>query len=366
MKRKLPGKIKRIVVKVGSAILTTEGLGINKAWVKSLVAQIAALVKKSNLEVILVTSGAISAGMGVLGLCARPKLLPPQQAAAAIGQGQLMKIYDSLFRAQKLLTAQILLTRDDLSSRKRYLNAKNTLLTLLNYKTVPIINENDTVSVDEIKFGDNDKLSVLVANLVQAQLLIILSDVDGLYAKGTLVSVVEKIDSQIERLAEGTKSRLGTGGMISKLEAAKICCASGITCIVANGRTPDILLRLIKHEELGTLFLPNKQLVAKKSWIGYSAKISGQIVVDAGAKQALVARKKSLLCKGIAKVHGNFASGDTLSILDTEHREFARGLTNYSSSELDKIKGQSSDQIKAILGFKYYDEVVHRDNLVIL
>lgn len=313
----------------------------------------------------------------MLKLHSRPRFLPQLQAAAAIGQSQLMKMYDTLFKHHGLSTAQILLTREDLSNRKRYLNAKNTLFTLLNYKVIPIINENDTVSVDEIKFGDNDRLSALVATLTQAELLIILSDVDGLYpfparrdgvyVKKTVISRVEKIGSEIERIASAKTSHLGTGGMASKIEAAKICCASGIACIVANGKPSDVLLKILDEEDIGTLFLSKKeQLGAKKRWIGFSAKLGGRIFVDEGAKQALILKKKSLLPKGIVKVSGTFAAGDTLSILDMQNREFARGLTNYSSQELNKIKGQKTDRIQPTLGYKYYDEVVHRDNLVIL
>lgn len=376
MKRNFSLKPKRIVVKVGTAILTSKHYRLNKAWIKKLVAQIAVLIKR-DVEVILVTSGAIGAGMGMLKLNSRPKLLPQQQAAAAIGQSQLMQIYDTFFKEQGLLSAQILLTREDLHNRKRYLNAKNTLFTLLDYHVTPVVNENDTVSVDEIKFGDNDRLSALVANLTQADLLIILSDVDGLYSrsphkkerksKKSVISKVEAIVPEIERIAGATAGKLGTGGMASKVEAAKICTAAGIACIVANGRIGDILLKVLDGQNIGTLFVPkDEQLVAKKRWIGFGAKVSGQIVVDEGAKKALILQKKSLLAKGVARLRGTFAIGDTVSVMDEQNREFARGLVNYSSEELVKIKGQKSDQIKTLLGHKYYDEVIHRDNLVIL
>jgi len=367
MKRNLPVKPKRIIVKVGTGILTSKNYRLNKAWMKNLVAQIASLINK-NIEVILVTSGAIGAGMGMLGLDSRPRLMPQEQAAAAIGQSQLMKIYDTFFKSHNLISAQILLTREDLSNRKRYLNAKNTLRTLLNYNAVAIINENDTVSVDEIKFGDNDKLSALVANLMQADLLIILSDVDGLYGSGRrVISLVERIIPEIEKLATASTSKVGTGGMASKVEAAKICSAAGIACIIANGKVPEVLLKILDAENIGTLFLPKKEkLLAKKRWIGFSAEVNGQIFVDEGAKQALISKKKSLLSGGIVKACGNFRTGDIVSILDTRKHEFARGLTNYSSQELAKIKGQRSDQIKNLLGYKYYDEVIHRNNLVIL
>jgi len=366
MKRSLPVKPKRIVVKIGSGILTSRNYRLNKVRIKKLVAQIAALIDK-NTEVILVTSGAIAAGMGMLRLHSRPKLLPQQQAAAAIGQSQLMRIYDTFFKHYGQLSAQVLLTREDLSNRKRYLNAKNTLFTLLSYNVVPIINENDTVSVDEIKFGDNDRLSALVATLGQADLLVILSDVDGLYAERNVISVVERISPEIERLASAATGRVGTGGMASKVEAAKICCATGLGCIVANGKTPGILSRILDEQDIGTLFLPRKeQLVAKKRWIGFGAKVAGKLFVDEGAKQALTLKKKSLLAKGIVGLGGTFAVGDMVSILDMKNQEFARGLVSYSSEELARIKGQKSERIKTLLGYKYYDEVVHRDNLVIL
>lgn len=367
MERILPARPGRIVVKVGTKILTSKNYSLDKAWIKNLASQFISLINKK-IEPILVTSGAIGAGMGILGLASRPKLLPDQQAAAAVGQGQLMRIYDTIFKQHSLNTAQILLTREDLSVRKRYLNAKNTLFTLLNYKVVPIINENDTVSVDEIKFGDNDRLSALVASLIHAELLIILSDVDGLYTgKKAVIPVVEKITPEIEGLAGKYTSPLGTGGMASKIEAAKVCAASGISCIVANGRLPNVLLKILEGKSVGTLFCPKQQsLRALKRWIGFSAKISGQIFVDQGAKEALTSKNRSLLPKGIVKLRGTFTTGDTVSIKDLENQEFARGLVNYSSEELAKIKGQNTERIKTILGYKYYDEVVHRDNLVIL
>ncbi|MFH1045469.1 MAG: glutamate 5-kinase [Candidatus Omnitrophota bacterium] len=378
-KHRLPFKVQRVVVKVGTRILTTKDYHLDKTWIKKLVAQITQLMEK-HIEVILVTSGAIGAGMGMLGLSSRPKLLPQQQAAAAIGQSQLMRVYDTFFRRHKLLTAQVLLTREDLVSRKRYLNAKNTLLTLLSHKNViPIVNENDTVSVDEIKFGDNDYLSAQVASLIGAELLIILSDVDGLYAtrptkdavanklSQTVIATVEKIDGEIEKVATKSASVVGTGGMISKLAAAKICAASGTACIVANGTTENVLLKIIEGENIGTLFSPNPaQLEAKKRWIGFSARLKGQIFVDGGAAIALIEKKRSLLPKGIVKIRGNFAIGDTVSVLDQHNHEFARGLVNYSAQELIKIKGHKSDQIQSILGYKYYDEAIQRDNLVIV
>ncbi|MFC1631294.1 glutamate 5-kinase [Candidatus Omnitrophota bacterium] len=374
MKRTLPVKPKRIVVKVGTGILTRPDYHLNKAWIRRLTDQLAKLAK-TGVELILVSSGSIGAGTGMLKLAARPKLLPQQQAAAAIGQGQLMKVYDTFFKRHNILTAQVLLTREDLSSRKRYLNAKNTLYTLLSYQAIPIINENDTVSVDEIKFGDNDKLSALVAALVHADLLIMLSDVDGLYAlppanaqsKQQVIPVVREICPEIEKMASSSSTELGTGGMLSKIEAVKICCSAGIACVIANGRRAAVIDQILSGEKVGTLFLPKPgQLVAKKRWIGFSAKVKGVIIVDQGARQALVEKNRSLLPKGVIRTSGNFTVGDPVSILDSKNQEFARGLSNYSCAELNKIKLLNTDQIKNKLGYKYYDEVVHRNNLVIL
>lgn len=370
--RNLP-KIKKIVVKIGTSILTEDDNQLSVSMIDSLTEQVSSLLK-DNKKVVLVTSGAIGAGMGLLGIKRRPRSLPEQQATAAIGQSRLMRLYDESFKKRGRLTAQVLLTREDLKDRARYLNARNTLMTLLDHGVVPVVNENDTVAVDEIKFGDNDTLSSLVANLIGADLLIILSDIDGLYARNpvtgvrtSLVSLVKKITPEIENMADGTNRHVSVGGMATKIEAARIATHAGIYLVIANGKEKDVILRIIRGGEIGTLFLssPDK-LDAKKHWIAYTSKSKGKIIVDTGAKDALLHRGKSLLSSGIVGLEGSFEPGDMVLIEEKSGKEFARGLANYSSSELEKIKGVKTGQIEDILGYKYYDEVVHRDNLVIL
>jgi len=364
--------LKTIVVKVGTKVLAGKGYTLDKSEIKNLVDQIAALAK-NNIKVIVVSSGAIGAGMGLLKLKQRPAVLSKLQACAAVGQSHLMQVYDGLFRAHGILTAQILLTQEDLNDRKRYLNAKATIQTLLEEGVVPIVNENDTISTEEIKFGDNDKLSSLVANLISADLLVLLSNVDGLYRYGaknletTPIAVVDKITDEIESLARKGTDALGTGGMISKLQAAKVAAASGIPCIIANGRKKNILTDIVVNKKsAGTLFLPTSfKIAAKKRWLGFGAKPKGAIGVDSGAKEAL-GRNKSLLASGIWAAKGEFKKGDIISIVDIDGREFARGIANYSFHEVIKIKGLKAAQIEGALGFKREDEVIHKDNLVIL
>lgn len=366
-------KFKRIVVKIGTGVITGANNRLDRRKTKGIVNQIAKIADRG-IQVIIVSSGAIVAGMGLLKMRARPQALPQLQACAAIGQNQLIRLYEDLFKKKGYLTAQILLTQDDLTDRKRYLNAKNTIFTLLEKKTIPIINENDTVSTEEIKFGDNDRLSSLVANLVESDLLIILSNIDGLYEydpktnkKIRSIGIVDRITRDIENLVLKQKSKTGVGGMVSKLQSAKISTSSGIPCIIANGKKKDVLLRLTDGERLGTIFLPSRDVInAKKHWIAYTSKVQGAIIVDSGAKNALVSRQKSLLASGVINEEGKFDVGDVISIRDDKNNEFARGLTNYSSFELKKIKGLRTSQIEESLGYKYYDEVVHRDNLVIL
>jgi len=366
-------KSKRIVVKLGTSLLTAKKNRLDKGRIGSIVGQIAELWDKGN-EVLLVTSGAIGAGMGLLKMNERPHSLQKLQACAAVGQSELMRIYDHFFSKKGRLTAQLLLTAEDLSDRKRYLNAKNTLHTLLEEGIVPIINENDTVSTEELRFGDNDKLSGLVANLIGADLLVMLTDVDGLFrcdAKGRKLGIcikeVTQITDEVKKLAHKTKTKLGIGGMTSKIEAGKLCIDSGICCVVANGCKKDILLNIMEGKPEGTTFLPRGvKITAKKHWIAHSAKVRGRIIVDSGAKDALIIKKKSLLSSGIVDLQGNFIAGDVISVIDKSNKEFARALTNYSSSEIRKIKGLKTSQIKNALGYKSSDEVLHRDNLVVL
>jgi len=362
-------KARRIVVKVGSSLLTEKNR-LNLKRIEEIVDQLAFL-QKENKEVILVTSGAIAGGMGRLNL-KKLTTIPQKQAAAAIGQNLLMGIYERLFKKRGCLVAQVLLTSEDIQNRKRYLNARNTLLTLLNYKAIPIVNENDTVAVNEIRFGDNDTLSALVASKVEADLLIILTDTKGLYTTdpkkrgAKLIEEVSQITPQLERMASGPGTLKGTGGMVTKLRAAKIACSSGVAMVIADGRMRNVLLKVLAGERLGTLFLPKERLKSRKKWIAFGVILKGKIRVDRGAREAISKRGKSLLPSGIIEVKGRFSIGDGVSIADEENREFARGIVSYSSSEVDKIKGKKTSRIENILGYKDYDEVIHRDNLVIL
>ena len=372
MKRSEIGKAKRVVIKVGTALLTRAGVDLDERIIDDLVGQIADLMR-GGVEVIIVTSGAISAGVGRLGLRARPKLLPELQAAAAVGQSVLIACYERCFGRHGHWVAQILLTHDDLRDRARHLNARNTINTLLALGVIPIINENDTVSVDEIKFGDNDMLSALVANLVKADLLVILSDIEGLMTAdpkrsgaARLISEVSEITDEIISFAEGTGNSGGTGGMRSKLEAARIVTGAGETAVIADGREKNILARIFRGDDVGTLFLPSKEKMrGRKRWIAYFTRPRGEIHVDGGAADALCTKGKSLLASGVISVEGDFHAGDTVRIAGRSGREIGRGLVNYTSGELKKIMGKKTGQIEAVLGYKYYDEVVHRDNLVI-
>ncbi|MFQ5867029.1 MAG: glutamate 5-kinase [bacterium] len=362
---------KRIVIKIGTTVLTKPSGVINEVTIKRIVDDVAELLN-SGAEAIIVTSGAIGAGLGRLKLQGRS--IREKQALASIGQGHLMSIYEKFFRKHNRLVAQVLLTSDDLAQRQRYLNARNTLLTLLGLGVVPVVNENDTVAVEEIKFGDNDRLSALVASKVEADQLLILTDVDGFFSadpraerKVKLIKEVESITPELEEKASGRGSQRGTGGMVTKLEAAKIATASGITMYVANGNRKEVLKKIWNGENPGTKFLPAKEkIVSRKRWIAFDTKMEGKIAVDEGARDALLRRGKSLLPSGISSVEGRFNPGACVAVVDMEGKEFARGLTSYSSDEIEKIKGKKSSQIEKTLGYKDYDEVIHRDNLVVL
>lgn len=359
------------MVKVGTGVITTKDGLLDATQVANISRQMVALRRRGH-EVAVVSSGAVGAGMGELNVRKRPTTLPEIQAVAAVGQSKLIGAYDDCFKTEGYHAAQILLTREDLEERRRYLNTCNTIGALFGLKVIPVINENDTVSVEEISFSDNDILSVMVTNLLRAELLVMLSSVDGLYGRPDkdtgLIPLVEEITADIERLASRSKTHLGMGGMESKLKAARIATNSGEAVIIANGREPDILVRIMEGEELGTLFTPvRKKLTSRKRWIGFTLRPKGRIYVDDGACNALLKGGKSLLASGITGVDGSFERGDVVSISTlTNNAEFARGLTNYSSAELMKIKGQSSASIKKILGSKPYDEVVHRDNMVLI
>ncbi len=356
----------RIVVKVGSSFLTDGNGSLNTSRLRSLVSQISRL-RHAAMDVVLVSSGAIAAGMGVLQDRRRPKDLSQLQAMAAIGQNLLMHEYEKQFRRKKLVTAQILLTAEDLRDRTRYLNARNTLLALTGRGVVPVVNENDTVATDEIRFGDNDRLSSLVASLVDAGLLIILSDVDGVYDRqGALIPRVDRIGPELMELAGKTTGHTTVGGMVTKLEAARIAVNSGIPVIIANGRTRNILPELVQGKGRGTRFSVTGKMAGKKRWIAFGCRSCGRIIVDAGAREAVVSKGRSLLASGIISCEGKFLSGDLVLICDEDGNEVARGLVNYSSEELVKIQGSNTSRIESLLGYKTYDEVVHRDNLAVL
>ena len=368
MKRtELVKKSKRIVIKIGTRVITDSDGTLDAIQIERLVSQIASL-KERGLQVIIVTSGAIGAGIAQLGLKHRPQGLSQLQACAAVGQSQLMQIYNEEFKKRHFVIAQILLTAEDLRSRTRYLNARNTVFSLLDEDVIPIVNENDTVAVDEIKFGDNDRLSALVTNLVQADLLVILSDVDGLYNdRGDLIGEVTKITREIEDWCKKKRTKLGTGGMFTKIEAAKIVTRIGEGMIVANGKRKDVIIDIFSGEHIGTFFEPiGEGLAGKKQWLAFFAKPQGNIIVDKGAHEVLVSKGKSLLAAGIIEIKGNFKVGDIVSVTDSMGTEFARGLVSYSSEEITKIKGLKTSQIHTTLGYKSHDEIIHRNNIVIL
>lgn len=361
-----------IVVKVGTAILSKPSGRLDAFYIRSLTDQICQLLKLG-YKVILVSSGAIGAGVEALRLPHRPMArdLLRLQACAAIGQGRLMRLYEESFRKRGTHAAQILLTQEDFDSSRRALMARDTIMSLIEeFKAVPVINENDTVATEEIKFGDNDKLSALVSSLVGAHTLIILTDVDGVYSPKDkkFIPLVTHISHDIEKMARPSKGKFGIGGMIGKLRAAEIAMQSGATCVITNGRIKNVLLKIEKKEPLGTTFLPAKiKTKGKKRWLAFSPRPKGSIVVDDGARTALVAGNKSLLAAGIKDIFARFQAGDVVSIMGLDGDGFAKGVVNYSSQELNMIKGLKTDQIEQRLQRKVtHEEVVHRDNLVIL
>jgi glutamate 5-kinase len=366
-------KSRRIILKIGSGVLTTPEGKFNKNCIIKIAKDIVSAHKRGE-EIILITSGAIVAGRDKLKWKGKFLTLPEKQAAAAVGQSQLMHLYEEIFRKNNCLTAQILLTADDLSNRHRYLNVRNTLFALLKHKVIPIINENDSVAVEEIMFGDNDTLSALVSSKMEADFLILLTNVNGFYTcdplknkKARLIKEVKEISSYLEKKAEGTWDWRGTGGMQTKLKAAKIAIASGVSTFIVNGLKEGVVSKILDGENPGTKFLSkNIKIVGRKRWIAFGARMKGEITVDEGAKEALVAKGKSLLPSGIKKAEGEFKIGDGISIVDLKGNEFARGLSYYSSEEIERIKGKLTKEIKHILGYKNYDEVIHRDNLVLL
>jgi glutamate 5-kinase len=361
------------IVKVGTSVLTGAEGTLDLARIHHLAEQISAVID-SGRKVALVSSGAVGAGIGQLGLKRRPENLRQLQAAAAIGQSYLIRAYDEGLRQHGRHAAQLLLTHEDFDSRPRYLNMRNTLHALFEYNAVPIINENDTISVDEIKFGDNDRLAAMVTNLLQAPLLVILSVVDGLYetdpvtqSRTDLVALVPQIDDSVLSLASSSRSALGTGGMQSKLAAARLVTQAGGSVILASGTRPDPLTRILAGERVGTLFLAHGQTHrARKRWIGLTARPRGHYIVDAGARRAIESGSKSLLAIGIVDVVGEFDKGDVVGIRDASGQEFARGLSNFATPDARTIRGLHTDQARAALGSALYEEVIHRDNLVLI
>ena len=362
-----------IVIKVGTNVLTRADGTLEPNQVHSLADQIFRL-KQAGKKVALVSSGAIGAGMGRLGLKQRPTDLRHLQACAAVGQSFLMRAYEDSLARYGIPTAQILLTAGDFDNRTRYLNVRNTILTLFESNCLPIINENDTISVAEIRFGDNDTLAALVTNLIQAPLLILLTVVDGLYSAdpntdptASLVHTVKQINKDVLEKAGVTKSSLGSGGMKSKLKAARLATMAGESVIMANGSIPGVLDSIFAGELIGTLFLAAKQnMTAWKRWLGWAARPQGKIILDAGALVALCSKGKSLLPIGVASVSGSFHKGAVVSICNLEGEEYGRGLSNYSATDIAKIAGKKSDKIIELLGILPYEEVIHRDNLVII
>ena len=371
--RRALSRVRRVVVKVGSGLITEAGQGPDGKRIAALAADLAAAVGERR-EIALVSSGAIVTGMARLGLPARPRSIPEKQAAAAVGQSALMWHYEQAFKKHGLKVGQVLLTGQDVGDRGRYLNARNTLLALLDFGVLPIVNENDTVAVDEIKVGDNDNLAALVAHLIDADLLILLTDVDGLYTgdprrdpSARRLDTVEVVNEDIRRLVFDEAGAVSVGGMATKLEAAQKAGASGIPMVIANGREPAVVERLLKGELLGTYFQPrDDRLAARKRWIGYAVRPQGRLTVDAGAKKALTERGKSLLPSGLVEISGEFQAGEVVALADAEGGDFARGLVNYDAAELRKIRGAKTADIERALGYKGVGEVIHRDNLVVL
>ncbi|MFZ2447104.1 MAG: glutamate 5-kinase [Syntrophobacteraceae bacterium] len=367
-------RCRRVLIKVGSAVLTGPK-GLNRVMIHRLSDQIAELRERNaGLDVLVVSSGAVASGLRKVGLTERPKSIPHKQAAAAVGQSVLMEAWEAAFDKYDLMVAQVLLTSEDLAHRHRYLNARNTLETLLSWGILPILNENDTVVVEEIKFGDNDQLSATIAGLVGADLVINLTDTEGLYdcdprlnASARLIPAVARVDAKVLACATPAPGTVGTGGMLSKLHAAKKCLASGIPMIIAPGRERDVILRLFAGEALGTLFLPRERAYqGKKVWLANLPKPVGDLTLDEGAVTALQKRGRSLLPIGIREVRGSFGVGAPVRCVDKEGNIIGIGLTNYKSAEIEAIKGRHSEEIEGLIGYKHSDEVIHRDNFVLM
>lgn len=373
MSRSNFANVRRVVVKIGSSLLTKGGQGLDKAAIAAWVGQMAGL-RRRGVDVILVSSGSVAEGMSRLGLKARPKTLHELQAAASVGQMGLVRVFDDNFQQHGLHASQVLLTHDDLSDRQRYLNARSTLLTLLNFGVVPVINENDTVATEEIRFGDNDTLAALVANLVEAELLIILTDQKGLftgdpglYPDATLISEISVNDDRLDKMAGDSRSGLGRGGMFTKVRAARLASRSGAATVIASGAVVDVIASVIAGADLGTYFLPDiEPLAARKRWLAGQLQVKGRLVLDAGAVRVLKTEGKSLLAVGVKGVSGQFARGELVSCVDEEGLEVARGLANYGHADAQLIAGKSSLEFEKILGYADDAEIIHRDNMVLI
>ena len=365
--------VKRIVIKIGSSLLTKGGQGLDKTAISAWVNQMVGL-KRRSVDVILVSSGSVAEGMSRLKLKVRPKTLHELQAAAAVGQMGLVRVFDDNFQSHGMHAAQILLTHDDLSDRQRYLNARSTMLTLLKLDVIPVINENDTVATEEIRFGDNDTLAALVANLVEAELLIILTDQKGLYTgdpglypDAELILQISVNDSRLEKMAGESRSGLGRGGMYTKVKAARLASRSGAATVIAPGVVDNVIGKVISGEEIGTYFLPDMEpLVARKRWLAGQLQVKGQLVLDAGAVKVLKSDGKSLLAVGVKSVSGRFERGELVSCVDENGLEIARGLINYGKADAGLIIGKSSSEFETILGYADDLELIHRDNMVLI
>lgn len=369
--RALARKARRLVVKIGSSTLT-DASGLRSRVFSELARQVAQL-REDGRQVVIVTSGAIAAGSRALGWTQPRRSMPEKQAAAAVGQVGLMELYRRRFARHGLPVGQVLLTRSGLEDRERYLNARHTLLTLLELGAIPIVNENDTVATDEIRFGDNDNLSATIVNLVEAELLVIFTDVDGLYQRPPrageplppIFSVVPEISAEIAAVAAGSSSAFGRGGMTTKLEAARAAARSGAATVLCNGRERNALLRVAAGESLGTLFLPGHRLASRKHWLAFTRVTRGALQLDAGAARALASQGKSLLPAGISRVDGDFGIGDPVACHAPDGAELARGLVNYASDAIRRIAGQPTGRIERLLGYSNGPEVIHRDDLVL-
>lgn len=372
-KREQIKQSKRCVIKIGSALLTNDGAGLNIAGIATWVKQIAEL-KNNNIEVVLVSSGAVAEGMSRLGLKKRPETLHDLQAAAAVGQMGLIQSYESEFSEYDLHAAQVLLTHDDLSNRQRYLNARNTVRSLLNLNVIPVINENDTVVTDEIRFGDNDTLAALVANLIEADTLLILTDQNGLFDRNPrehrdakLITEASANDNSLAAMAEGGAGTFGRGGMATKVSAAKLAARSGTSTVIAAGKEDNVIQKIFNGEDLGTLlYAEQTPVAARKQWLAGHLQIHGELILDAGAVKKLCESGSSLLAVGVKDVKGDFSRGEIVSCVTAEGKEIARGLVNYNAAEVLKIKGKASKDIESVLGYIDDAELIHRDNLVLV